>query len=73
MRDGRVSNPVIDMEAQEFGMWALAVFAWVFTAYSAVWLHAFVRDQVWAYWLEHQLRLRYLDQVDAGEENPFEE
>lgn len=60
------------MAPEEFGMWALAVFAWVFTAYFAVWAHAFVRDQVWALWLEHQLRLRYLDKVDRGEENPYD-
>lgn len=61
------------MSASEFGLWALAVFAWIFTAYSAVFLHSFVRDAVQNFWLEHQLRLRYLQKVDEGEVDPFDD
>lgn len=64
---------MISMNASEFGLWALAVFAWIFVAYSAVYLHAFVRDAVWQFWVDHQMRLRYLARVDEGEIDPFEE
>lgn len=59
------------MTASEFGLWALAVFAWVFTAYGAVYLHAIVKDALYELWVDHQMRLRYLDRVDAGEIDPF--
>lgn len=61
------------MTASEFGLWALAVFAWIFTAYGAVFFYAFVLDAVRQYWLDHQLRLRYLMKVDEGEADPFED
>lgn len=61
------------MTAEEFGMWALATFAWIFVAYSAVFLHAFVREYRQQYWLEHQLRLRFLHSVDAGDVDPFKD
>lgn len=61
------------MTASEFGLWALAVFAWIFTAYGAVFIHAFVREAVRDLWMEHQMRLRYLTKVDEGEVDPFDE
>lgn len=59
------------MAPEEFGMWGLAVLAWVVALYSALFAHAYVREYIRAMWLEHQLRLRYLDKVDGGEEDPF--
>ncbi len=55
------------MQAEEFGMWALATMAWALTVYSAVWAHAFVRDQQYEFWFQHQMRLRHLDKIDSGQ------
>lgn len=55
------------MTPQEFGMWGLSVLVWFFVAFFAAWGYAAVRSEKNKFWLEEQLRLRFLEQVDREE------
>jgi hypothetical protein len=55
------------MTPQEFGMWGLSVLVWLFVAFFATWGYAAVRSEKNKFWLEEQLRLRFLEQVDREE------
>jgi len=55
------------MTPQEFGMWGLAVIVWLFAAFFAAWGYAAVRSEKNKMWLEEQMRLRFLEQVDREE------
>lgn len=55
------------MEANEFGMWGLGVLVWIFAIYVMIWGRHFVRNEQEKYWLEQQLRLRLLEQIDREE------
>lgn len=60
------------MSASEFGLWALAVFAWPFSAIGALFMWAWCKESVSQFWFEQQMRLRYLDWLDKQDE-PFEQ
>ena len=55
------------MTPQEFGMWGLAIIVWLFAAFFAAWGYAAVRSEKHKMWLEEQMRLRFLEQVDREE------
>ncbi|MAE55409.1 MAG: hypothetical protein CMK23_05400 [Porticoccaceae bacterium] len=55
------------MTPQEFGMWGLSAFVWVCTVFFTVWATSFVRNERQKLWLEEQMRLRFLEQVDKEE------
>tara|TARA_B100001287_G_scaffold70196_2_gene57815 strand:+ start:15457 stop:15651 length:195 start_codon:yes stop_codon:yes gene_type:complete len=55
------------MTPQEFGMWGISVFVWVCTVFFTVWAVSFVRNERQKLWLEEQMRLRFLEQVDKEE------
>lgn len=55
------------MSPQDFGLWALATLVWAFTLFFTVWAYAAIRNERQKMWLENEMRLRFLHQVDEEE------